>query len=454
MLTTSTLDHNTLLAQDAHQIHPLHHPSRLGDPLVVERGEGVWLYTTDGRRILDGMAGLWNVNIGYGNAELPEVAAAQMRKLAYTSGFAGMTNPPSAQLAHKLAGFAHPKLNTTYFTSGGSEASDTSFKTARYYWRQVGQPGKTKIISRLYGYHGITLAAMSATGLAKYQTMFGPTVPGFLHVPNPNPYRYEGDRREGETVGAAAARALEEAIVREGPQTVAALIAEPIQGAGGLIVPPEDYFPLVQAICKKYEVLLIIDEVICGFGRTGTMFGIDHYGIEPDILQFAKGVSSGYIPLGGVQISDAIRDAILNAPADQTWMHGYTYSGHAAACAVGLRNVEIIEEQGLVQQSAQRGEQLLVGLQRLAATFPHLDNPRGKGLLCGIDVVASKETREADAERAAAVGQAALRHGVRVRPLGGTLALSPPLVISEQEVDTILDVLETAIEEVSGSGAA
>lgn len=437
--------HDDLINQDKHQLHPLHHPSRTDHTLMFERGEGVWLHTTNGRKVLDGMAGLWNVNVGYGNEELPKVAYEQMKNLAYTSGFAGMSNPPSAQLAAKMAGMAHPTLNMTYFTSGGSESSDTSFKTARYYFQQIGKTDKTKILSLLYGYHGITMAAMSATGMAKYQTMFGPTVPGFIHVPNPNTYRYEGDMKDGETVGQAAARALEETILREGPDTVAAFIVEPIQGAGGVIVPPDDYFPLVRQICDKYDVLLIIDEVICGFGRTGKMFGSEHFDIRPDILQFAKGVTSGYIPLGGIQISDKIRDVILSAPADQSWMHGYTYSGHSAACAVAMANIDIIQREGLIENSATVGAHFLAGLQGLVDEFPHIDNARGKGLICGIDVVTSKETREPDADRSLAIGKTAMDLGVRIRPLGGSIAFSPPLTISKDEVDIIISALGEAI---------
>ena len=444
-----TLDHATLIEQDKKQLHPLHHPSRHSNPAMVAKGSGIYLHTTDGRQILDAMAGLWNVNIGYGNTELPKVAYEQMLDLAYTSGFAGMSNPTSAMLADKLAGMAHPKLKTTYFTSGGSEASDTSFKTARFYWRQLGRTQKTKIISLLYAYHGITMAAMSATGMSKYHTMFGPLVDGFIHIPNPNSYRYEGDIREGESVAEAAARALEETIVREGPETVAAFIVEPIQGAGGVIVPDDGYFARVQEICQRYEVLLIIDEVICGFGRTGKWFGMHHYNIEPDIMQFAKGVTSGYLPLGGIQISDDIRDVIMNAPADQSWMHGYTYSGHSASCAVAIANIDIIERVGLLDNSSVMGKRLLEGLQGLVDEFGNIDNARGVGLLCGIDVMKSKETGEADPETSAAIGKKAMQNGLRVRPLGGSIAFSPPLTISAQEVDTIISTLGDAIATVS-----
>ena len=438
-------NHAALIEKDRRQLHPLHHPSRTENTAMVSKADGVWLHTSDGKRILDGMAGLWNVNIGYGNQELPRVAYEQMRDLSYTSGFAGMSNPPSALLADKLAGFFRPNMNFTYFTSGGSEASDTSFKTARFYWRQQGKPDKTKIISRLNGYHGITMAAMSATGISKYHTMFGPLVDGFIHVPDPNAYRYVGEMNSDETVAEAAARALEETILREGADTVAAFIAEPVQGAGGLVVPDDGYFDLVSDICQRHEVLLIVDEVICGFGRTGNWFGSDEYGVNPDIMQFAKGVTSGYIPLGGMQVTDEIRDVILNAPADQSWMHGYTYSGHAAACAVGIANIDIIERDGLVENSRTMGERLLEGLQGLVDEFPNIDNARGVGLIAGIDVVKSKETRESDDATANAISDAAMEMGLRARPLGGTIAFSPPLCITAAEVDIVVNTMGEAI---------
>ncbi len=440
MLSPTALDHATLLEQDRHQLHPLFHPANHANPLVVERGEGVWLYTTDGRRILDGMAGLWNVDVGYGNAELAEAAADQMRRMAFTSNFVGMTNVPSAELAARMAGFAHPTLNTTFFTSGGSESNDSAFKTARYYWWRLGRRDKVKIIARKYGYHGITVAATAATGIARYQTMFGPMAPNFLHIPAPHPYRYEGDLREGESVGQAAARALEEAILREGPETVAAFIAEPIQGVGGVIVPPDDYFPLVRALCDKYDVLLILDEVITGFGRTGEWFGQHLWDLRPDIMSFAKAITSGYFPLGGNQISDAIREVIWGAPDAETWMHGFTYSGHAAACAVGLKNLEIIERDGLVERSRRMGERLQRGLASLLE-FPFVGDVRGRGLLCGVEIVKDKETRAPDPAKTAALANAALAQGLRTRNVANTLAFAPPLTISEEEVDEIVRIL-------------
>jgi len=442
-------NHATLVQQDERQLHPMYHPSRTEKAVMVERGEGVWLYTTDGRKILDSMASLWNVNVGYGNRELARVAYEQMLDIAYSSGFAGMTNPPSAQLADKLAGFFRPNMNFSNFTSGGSESSDTSFKTARFYWYQLGKEKKTKIISRMTGYHGMTLAATSATGMSKFHTMFGGVLDGFVHVANPNPYRYEGEMRAGETAAQAAARDLEEAILREGPETVAAFISEPIQGAGGVMIADDGYFDLVQAICKKYEVLFIADEVICGFGRTGNWFGCDAFNINPDIMQFAKGVTSGYLPLGGIQVTDEIRDVINGAPEDQSWMHGYTYSGHAAACAVAIANIDIIERDGLLANSRLMGERLLAGLGALVAEFPHIDNARGLGLMAAINVVKSKESREPDGEMAEKISAAALEMGLRARPIGEAIAFAPPLCISAEEVDIVINTMGDAITRAS-----
>lgn len=442
---------STLRDQDSHQLHPLHHPNKHRDALVIEQGSGVWLQTADGRRILDGMAGLWNVNVGYGREELADVARAQMVKLAFTSNFAGMTNVPASELAHTLSGIAHPTLTTTFFTSGGSESNDSAFKTARYYWKRQGQPDKTKIIARKFAYHGITFGATFATGIERYHKMFGPSIPGFVHCAAPYPYRFDGDRKPGETVGQAAARSLEETILREGAETVAAFIAEPVQGVGGVIVPPADYFPLVRAICDRHNVLLILDEVITGFGRTGQWFGCHHWKLRPDIITFAKGITSGYMPLGGVQISDAIRDAILNAEEGDTWMHGFTYSGHATACAVGLANLAIVEREGLVERARTVGGRLLGGLESLRE-FPCVGDVRGLGMVCGVEIVSDRGTRAADAAMAGRIFEAALRRGLRTRPVGlSTLAFAPPLVISEAEVDQLVAILHESIAEVGGA---
>jgi adenosylmethionine-8-amino-7-oxononanoate aminotransferase len=441
------LDHAAIREQDRAQLHPLHHPKTHADPVVVERGEGVYLYTSAGQRILDGMAGLWNVNVGYGREELAKAAYDQMIKLAFTSNFAGMTNVPSSALAARLSGYAYPSLKTTFFTSGGSESNDSAFKTARYYWKRMGKPDKHKIICRRQAYHGITLAATFATGVARYHTMFGPAVPGFIHVPAPYLYRYDGDLREGETVGQAAARAIEEAILREGPETIAAVIAEPVQGVGGVIVPPDEYFPLVRAICDRYDCLLIADEVITGFGRTGELFALRHWRVEPDMLSFAKAITSGYQPLGGIQISDAIMDAIQTAGDSEVWMHGYTYSGHATACAVGMANLDIIERERLAERAHNLGPHLLAGLRSLLE-FPFVGDVRGLGLICGVEIVSDKASKTPDPALAGKIANMALARGLRTRVVGSTLAFSPPLVITEDEIDEIVTILGSVMDGV------
>jgi adenosylmethionine-8-amino-7-oxononanoate aminotransferase len=438
--------HQALQAADKFQLHPLQNPKTHTDPLVIERGEGVYLYTSDGRKILDGMAGLWNVSAGYGREELAKAAYEQMTKLAFTSNFAGMTNAPSAQLAEKLAGYCYPSLKTTFFTSGGSESNDSAFKIARYHWKRMGKGEKYKIIARRNAYHGITLAATFATGIERYHKMFGPAVPGFVHVAPPYPYRFDRSLvRDGESIGHAAARLVEEAILAEGADTVAAVIAEPVQGVGGVIVPPADYFPRLREICTQYDVLLIADEVITGWGRTGEWFGLKHYGVEPDILSFAKAITSGYQPLGGVQINDDIRDAIESAPEAETWMHGYTYSGHAAACAVGLANLAILEREDLAGHSKRLGPYLYAGLSKLLE-FPFVGEVRGQGLLCGVEIVTDKETRQPDMALAGKISKLVLDRGLRTRMVGSTLAFSPPLIITEEQIDWIVETLGAVMD--------
>ncbi|HJU75378.1 MAG TPA: aminotransferase class III-fold pyridoxal phosphate-dependent enzyme, partial [Gemmatimonadaceae bacterium] len=268
----------------AHLLHPLHHPSAHATTRTWVSGRGAVITDDAGREYIDGLAGLWCVNVGHGRIELAEAAHAQMSQLAYHSSYAGSTNRPAIALAEKLSTLTYPSINTFFFTSGGAEATETSIKTARFYWKAVGRPDKTKVISRRRAYHGLTLAAMSATGLSAFWPMFEPRVPGFVHIDPPDPYRFVTSR-DDVTVGVAAADLLEQAIQDEGPDSVAAFIAEPVQGAGGVIVPPTDYFPRIREICDRYDVLFIADEVITGFGRTGRWFGLEHYGVEPDIMQ-------------------------------------------------------------------------------------------------------------------------------------------------------------------------
>src|SRR4051812_45436338 len=363
-------------------VHPLHHPEEHKAPLLVTEGKGAMLHLADGREVIDGLAGLWNVNVGHGRGELADAAAGQMRKIAYASAYVGATNEPAIRLGEKIVRHAYGNSSAVYYTTGGAESNESAFKTARFFWKLQDKPDKTKIISRIHAYHGVTMAAMSATGMAAYHKMFGPLVPGFIQVAPPYAYRWSGN----EEPGIGAAEAVEKAILAEGPDTVAAVIAEPVMGAGGVIVPPDSYFPKLREICDRYDVLLIADEVITGFGRTGRWFALGHWGVEPDLVSFAKGVTSGYLPLGGVIVSKRVHDALLAAPMDRRFMHAATYSGHPVCCAVGLRNVEIIESEGLVERAAVMGRRLIAGLEELR-DLPVVGDVRGLGMMCGVELV-------------------------------------------------------------------
>ena len=445
-----------------HQIHSLHHPSDVAEQLVITGGKGVTVQDADGHSYLDGLSSLWNVNIGYGRKELADAAATQMRSLAYYSGYAGTTTIPSIRLAERLMGLA-PGMAAVFFASGGAEANEAALKTARFYWKALGKTGKLKVIARQYAYHGATLQTMSATGIPAYWKMFEPRIPGFVHIQTCYPYRFQG-ARPGETVGQSAARELEEAILREGPETVAALIGEPIHGAGGVIYPTEDYWPLVRAVCDKYDVLLLADEIVTGFGRTGRWFGLEHWGVTPDICSFAKGVTSGYLPLGGILMTQKVRNAIESvAPADR-WMHGYTNSGQPACCAVALENIRILESEGLLENSARMGAALWQGLKEAFAGHPHVGDIRGgKGLLAALEFVQEKATRESFAQ-ANKVGQRIKTElkelGILTRSraaegphpaAGDQILFAPPLCITESEVEQIVDSLRRAVRAVLGS---
>jgi adenosylmethionine-8-amino-7-oxononanoate aminotransferase len=438
-----------LEADRRYLVHPLHHPDDHRQPLVVVEGKGAILRDAEGREYIDGLSGLWNVNVGHGRAELADAASAQMRRLAFASAYIGATNEPAVRLAEKIVGHAYPNSAAVYFTTAGAESNESSFKFARYYWKVKDKPDKTKIISRVQGYHGVTMAAMSATGMAAYHKMFGPLVPGFIQVVPPYPYRWTGN----EEPGVGAADAVEKAIIAEGPDTVAAVIAEPVMGAGGVIVPPDSYFPRLRQICDRYEVLLIADEVITGFGRTGRWFALDHWGVEPDLVSFAKGVTSGYLPLGGVIASHEVHAAIESAPADRKFMHAATYSGHPVCCAVGLRNVGIIEEDGLVERAATMGKRLREGLDAELGDLPAVGEVRGLGLMCGIELVSDRATKAPALGLGPRIGREAMARGLlaRARPgsaepaTGDTICLCPPLMTPVETLDRIPRILREAI---------
>jgi adenosylmethionine-8-amino-7-oxononanoate aminotransferase len=413
--------------------------------LMFASGSGATLTDVEGREYVDGMASLWNVNVGYGRAELAEAAATQMKSLAFSSAYGGFSTKPAIELAAKLAELAPGDLEVTYFASGGAEANDTAYKIARLYWKLRGEPDRVNIVSRLRDYHGLTYGATSATGLANFWKGFEPLAPGFLHAPSPDPYRYSG---EG-SAGAAYVKALEDVVLKAGPNTVAAVVAEPVQGAGGVIVPPADYFPLLRQVCKKYGLLLIADEVITGFGRTGRWFAMEHWNVQADLMIFAKGVTSGYLPLSGVMLTRSVHDTLKSVKGP--FQHGFTYSGHPTACAVGLRNLQILEDEHLVESAAEKGAYLLKRLQDLRS-HEIVGDVRGLGLVAGIELVrdrATKELFEASAGAARRVWLAALEEGVIVRPLGGdVLAISPPFVITNEQIDKIVLVLDRALTRV------
>jgi adenosylmethionine-8-amino-7-oxononanoate aminotransferase len=419
------LSYESLVELDqAYLLHPQHHPADHTAPVIFARGEGAILWDVQGRRYIDGLSCLWNVNVGHGRRELAAAAAGQMERLAFASAYAGSSNEPAITLAARLAGLAPPGLRTTFFTTGGAESNDTAIKTARFYWQLRGRPQKTKVISRHNGYHGVTMGAMAATALPAFHR-FGPLPPGFRHVP------------------AMDAGALEALILQEGPDTVGAFIAEPVQGAGGVYPPPPDYFPRVRAICDRYDVLFIADEVITGFGRTGTFWGLQQWGVVPDILSFAKGITSGYLPLGGVIFSDAIRDVLYGQPPDVKWMHAYTYSAHPTCCAVAHANLDVLEREGLVARAARLGARLQAGLAALRDA-PAVREVRGLGLMGAVELVPG-----AVPGGAGAVVAELRRRGLFTRYRAEHVMVAPPLVIREAELDELVGTLGATVRDLA-----
>jgi adenosylmethionine-8-amino-7-oxononanoate aminotransferase len=354
-------------------------------------------------------------------------------------------------------------MQAVFFTSGGSESNESAFKTARFYWKAMGKPDKVKIMARQQGYHGLTLPTMSATGMASYWKMFEPRVPGFVHIQSCYPYRFQG-ARPGETVGQAAARELEEAILREGPGTVAAFIGEPIHGAGGVIYPTDDYWPLVREVCTRNDVLLIADEVITGFCRTGRWFALEHWNVQPDIVSFAKGVTSGYLPLGGIMLTRAIKETMDSVKPEDRWMHAFTYSAHPTCCAVALRNIEIMERERLSDNSATMGERLYHALEAAFGGHPNAGDVRGgKGLLAAVELVEDRATKKnfaGDRKIAAQLQAEMMKRGVvtRTRPAvgahpapGDVVFLAPPLVVTAAEIDRLVSVARDALKVVVGA---
>ena len=443
------MDSIDLVASDQrHLVHPLHHPDDHRAPLVIVEGRGAMLRDASGHEFIDGLSGLWNVAIGHGRAELADAAAKQMKRLAFASAYAGGTNEPAVRLAERIVKLAYKNSAAVYFTTAGAESNESAFKFVRYFWKVKGKPTKVKVISRVHGYHGVTMSAMAATGMAAYHKMFGPLEPTFLRVAPPYPYRWSGN----QDPGIGAAEAVEQAILKEGADTVAAVIAEPVMGAGGVIVPPDTYFPKLREVCDKHDVLLIADEVITGFGRTGRWFALGRWNVEPDLVSFAKAVTSGYVPLGGVVVSKRVHDALQAAPADQKFMHAATYSGHPVCCAVAMANLDIIEGEGLVERAATQGARLLAGLETLR-DLPQVGDVRGLGLMCGVELVTDRGTKAPATGLAGKLTKSALADGLLIRvraggadpAIGDTICLAPPLMTPEADLDRIPAILRKAI---------
>ncbi len=451
-----------LRADQEHLIHSLHHPVDHSQPILYIQGCGSTVRDVEGREYIDGLSGLWNVNVGHGRAELANAACEQMKELAYFSSYVGSSNIPAITLAQRLIELA-PEMQAVFFTSGGAEANESAFKTARFYWKARGKPDKVKVIARQHGYHGVTLQAMSATSMGSYWKMFEPRVPGFVHIQTCYPYRFQGAKPD-ETVGQAAARELEEAILREDPDTIAAFIGEPIHGAGGVIYPTQDYWPRIREVCTRYDVLLVADEVITGFCRTGRWFGLSHWNVKPDILSFAKGITSGYLPLGGIMVTRDIKETMDSVEPANRWMHAFTFSGHPTCCAVALKNLEIMQRERLCENAMKMGERLYSALSASIGDHANVGEVRGgKGLLAAVEFVEDRQTKKnlaGDRKVAARIQAEMIKRGVvtRTRPVAGDhpapgdeVLFAPPLVVTEAEIDRIVEVLRESVKVVLGA---
>ena len=433
-------------------IHPMGHLTAVeaSPPLIISSGEGVYVTDIDGNRMVDGVGGLWNVNLGYDRQEIRDAIKAQVDKLPYYPIFNGTANEVSIELAAKLVQLTDQEdMARVFFTSGGSDSIETALRLARVYWKAVGQRDRTKFISLRGGYHGTHFGGASINGNTPFRRNFEPMLPGCFHVEAPYLYRnpYTTDFEE---LGRICAQQLDDEIVFQGPDTVAAFIAEPVMGAGGVIVPPANYWPLVREVCDKHGVLLVADEVVTGFGRTGSLFGSRGWGVKPDMMVFAKGINSGYVPLGATMINARINDGLMNN--DDSFgaiMHGYTYSGHPVACAAAIPNLDIIVNENVPANAAKQGDYFLNRLSPFIERFKSVGDVRGKGLMVALEMVADKRTKALkDPEFVKQIATIAQKEGAMVRASGHKIIMSPPLIINEEELDVIVDALDIAFSEL------
>lgn len=434
-----------------HFWHPMGAPTpgNKGETLIIVSSDGNYVTDVDGNRLLDGVGGLWNVNIGHNRAEVKEAIKAQMDELGYYQTFDGIAHPRVYDLADRLIEmFRQEEMERVLFSSGGSDACETALKMARQYWQAAGEPKRTKFISLRNAYHGVHMGGTSVGGNNVYHLNHGPMLAGCIQVDTPWLYRNPWGCESPEELTRHCIQQLEEQIIFNGPDSIAAFIAEPVQGAGGVIVPPASYWPAVRKLLDKYGILMIADEVVTAFGRSGCMLGSRGWNVKPDILCLAKAISAGYIPLGATVFNRRIAEAIENSRDFSAMiMHGYTYSGHPTACAAALKVLEIVEREDLPGNAATIGTQLLEQLQVLPQKYRSVGEVRGKGLMIAIDLVQDRATRQpVDPSRGYAnrVAQYAKDAGVLVRPVGTKIILSPPLTVSGEEATHIAEALETA----------
>jgi 4-aminobutyrate--pyruvate transaminase len=447
---------NSIASLDvAHHLHPytnLRQHQRQG-PLVITEGRGIYIKDDVGKEYIEAMSGLWCAALGFNEERLVEAAAKQMRRLPFYHGFANKTHEPVAELAERLVALMPTPVSKVFFNNSGSEANDTAVKLVWYYNNALGRPRKKKIIARMKGYHGVTIATASLTGLPANHRDFDLPIANIRHADCPHHYRFAHPGESEEDFATRLAESLDLQIQREDPETVAAFIAEPVMGAGGVIIPPRTYFEKIQRVLKKHDVLLIADEVICGFGRTGNMFGSETYGLTPDILTLAKAVTSAYLPLSATIVSEAIYQAMLRQ-SDKlgVFAHGFTYSGHPVACAVALEALKIYEERDIIGHVRRVAPRFQEGLQRFAA-HPLVGETRGIGLIGAVELVrdkASKASFDATQGAAALVGLLCQENGLIVRPLAGdTIAFCPPLIVTEQEIDEIWKRFGAALDQAA-----
>jgi putrescine aminotransferase len=420
----------------------------LGGSRIITRAEGCTIYDGDGVGILDGMAGLWCVNVGYGRDELVRVAAEQMQELPFYNTFFKTATPPAVMLAAKLSEKLGGDLQHVFFNSSGSEANDTVMRMVRHYWTVSDQPKRSVFISRRNAYHGSTMAAASLGGMKHMHPIGGLPIPGVEHVAQPYKFN-EGFDESEEGFCARVAQEIEDRILKVGPENVAAFIGEPVQGAGGVIIPPKGYWKRVEAICQKYGILLVMDEVICGFGRLGSWFGFQHFGVTPDLVPMAKGLSSGYLPISAVGVSRKIVETLREKGGE--FAHGYTYSGHPVAAAVALKNIEIIERESLVERVKDDvGPYFAEALKRLESD-PLVGEVRSLGLIGAVEIVSKPGTNQRftgeEGKAGPIVRDACIKNGLMVRGIRDSIVMCPPLIISRAEIDRMIDIIARSLRE-------